>query len=131
MSIANQGPYYKLGEADGIRRLVNTFYDIVESDPQGAPLRIMHNEGNGLAHVRETQFEFLSGFLGGPKLYVEHFGHSNVKRMHEHLRVTALERDSWLTCMDKALAVHGTEPKLHRALMTHFTRVADALVNTP
>lgn len=125
-----RSPYARLGEADGIRRLVNTFYDIVEADPQGAPLRIMHNEGNGVAHVRETQFEFLSGFLGGPKLYVEHFGHSNVKRMHEHLRVTALERDSWLACMQKALAVHGADEDLRNALMAHFTRVADALVNT-
>ncbi len=64
-------PYERIGGETGVRRLVETFYDLVESEPEGAPLRIMHNQGNGLAHAREAQFMFLSGFLGWPQLYVE------------------------------------------------------------
>jgi hemoglobin len=62
---------------------------------------------------------------------VEHHGHSNVRKMHEHLAVTAVERDAWLLCMDKALAAHGVDATTHKALMGHFTRVANVLVNTP
>ena len=124
-------PYDKVGGADGVRRLVKAFYDIVESDPAGAPLMVMHNQGHGLAHAREAQFEFLSGFLGGPQLYVEHHGHSNVRRMHAHLAVTKVERDSWLACMAKALAAHDLDDATRAALFTHFTRVADMLVNRP
>jgi len=126
-----QTPYEKLGGEAGIRRLVKAFYDIVESDSAGLPLVAMHNLGNGLAHARQAQFEFLSGFFGGPQLYVEAHGHSNVRKMHEHLAVTAVERDSWLTCMDKALKAHGLDENTQRLFLNHFTRVANMLVNRP
>lgn len=124
----HQGPYQRLGGAEGVRRLVETFYDIVETEPEGAPLRIMHNQGNGLAHAREAQFMFLSGFLGGPQLYVEQFHHSNVKQMHAHLEIGEVEADSWLACMEKALARTADE-ETRQSLMQTFTRVAKALRN--
>lgn len=126
-----QTPYEKLGGEAGVRRLVKTFYDIVESDPAGVPLMDMHNLGHGLAHARQAQFEFLSGFFGGPQLYVELHGHSNVRKMHEHLAVTGVERDSWLICMEKALTAHGLDDNNYRLFINHFTRVANALVNRP
>jgi hemoglobin len=125
----NQTPYDRLGGETGVRNLVRVFYDLVESEPEGAPLRAMHNLGNGIAHAREAQFMFLSGFLGGPQLYVEQHRHANVKLMHAHLQIGEVESQSWLSCMEKALektADHDTR----RLLMTHFTRVANALKNT-
>lgn len=123
-------PYVQIGSAAGVRLLVETFYDIVESDPAGAPLMALHNQGHGIAHARDAQFEFLSGFFGGPQLYFEHYRHSNVKRMHTHLAIGLAERDAWLVCMEKALAAIGLSTQLHRTLMVHFRRVAEALVNT-
>jgi hemoglobin len=123
-------PYDRIGGAAGVRRLVETFYDLVETMPEGAPLRIMHNEGNGIAHAREAQFMFLSGFLGGPQLYVEQFHHSNVRKMHEHLAIGPIEAESWLLCMDRALQ-KTTDEESRRLLMQTFTRVASALINRP
>jgi hemoglobin len=128
---SRNSPYQRLGGEEGIRRLVKVFYDTVETHPEGAPLMVMHNQGNGLAQARAAQFEFLSGFFGGPQLYVEHHGHSNVKTIHEHLEIGAVERDSWLNCMDMALAQFGAEPQLHRQIMAHFRRVAEALRTKP
>ena len=119
-------PYDRLGGADGVQRLVETFYDIVESAPEGAPLRVLHDKGSGLAHAREAQFLFLSGFLGGPQLYVEQFHHSNVKQMHAHLRIGPLEAEAWLTCMERAL--HRTaDAHTAQQLMQNFTRVVQVL----
>lgn len=123
-------PYEQIGGAEGVRRLVDTFYDLVEQEPEGAPLRRMHNEGNGLAHAREAQFLFLSGFLGGPQLYVEQFRHSNVKQIHAHLAIGPEEAQSWLSCMDKALGLTAHEDT-RRQLMQSFTRVAEALQTRP
>jgi hemoglobin len=120
-------PYRSIGGEAGVRRLVNLFYDIVENDPAGAPLLIMHSRGHGIAHAREAQFEFLSGFLGGPQLYAEHHGHSNVRKMHEHLAIGAAERDAWIACMEKALHALAAEPAIHELLMRHFSRVAETL----
>ena len=130
MAAELQSPYQRLGGEAGVRLLVNTFYDLVESRPEGQPLRVMHNEGSGLAHVRETQFMFLSGFLGGPQLYVEQFHHANVRQMHAHLAIGEAEAQSWLACMDMALQEVADEDT-HRLLMTHFTRVANALKTKP
>lgn len=126
---ARKSPYEMIGGEAGVERLVKVFYDLVESDPAGVPLVALHNRGHGLAHAREAQFEFLSGFLGGPQLYMERHRHTNVKHMHAHLAVGTLERDSWLICMDKALTAVGTDAETHELLMKHFTRVAEALRN--
>jgi hemoglobin len=125
-----QTPYERIGGEAGVRKLVRTFYDLVETEPEGAPLRILHTEGSGLAHAREAQFMFLSGFLGGPQLYVEQFRHSNVKQMHAHLAVGEGEAQSWLSCMKKALAQTADEETASVLLQT-FTRVAHALKNRP
>lgn len=120
-------PYQLIGGEAGVERLVKMFYDTVESDPAGASLMAMHNQGHGLAHAREAQFEFLSGFLGGPQLYLERHRHSNVRRMHAHLAIGTAERDSWLICMDKALTAAVANPEVRNLLMSHFSRVAEAL----
>ncbi len=125
-----QTPYERIGGEAGVRKLVKTFYDLVETGPEGEPLRVMHNEGNGLAHAREAQFLFLSGFLGGPQLYVEQFRHSNVKQMHAHLAVGEVEAQSWLSCMRNALA-ETTDEETASTLMQTFTRVAHSLRNHP
>lgn len=122
-----KSPYQMLGGEAGVEQLVKTFYDIVESDPIGASLMTMHNRGHGLAHARQTQFEFLSGFLGGPQLYLERHRHSNVRRMHAHLDIGTDERDAWLACMDKAVTSVVAEPEVRNLLMSHFGRVAEAL----
>lgn len=122
-------PYQLIGGEAGVEQLVKTFYDIVESDPAGASLMAMHSRGHGLSHAREAQFEFLSGFLGGPQLYLEHHHHSNVRRMHAHLAIGTAERDSWLVCMDKALSAVVANPDTRGLLMSHFRRVAEALRN--
>lgn len=125
-----QTPYDRIGGEEGVRRLVKVFYDLVETEPEGAPLRIMHNQGNGLAHAREAQFMFLSGFLGGPQLYVEQYRHSNVRQMHNHLAIGEVEAESWLSCMEKALEKTADEDT-RRVLMQTFRRVATALMNRP
>ena len=45
--------------------LVETFYDLVETLPEGSNLRRLHGRGHGIDHARVEQFNFLSGFMGG------------------------------------------------------------------
>lgn len=128
VEISSHSPYSLLGGEQAVRDLVRVFYDLVEATPEGAPLMVLHNQGSGLAHARDAQFDFLSGFLGGPQLYIERYGHSNVRQMHAHLQIGKNERDAWLICMDKALTMQGVDENLHARLMSHFTRIADVLV---
>ena len=121
--------YERIGGEEGVRRLVETFYDVIEYEPEGEALAILHLRGHGVAHSRIEQFNFLSGFFGGPRLYVEKYGHSNVRTMHAHVEINPAARDAWLNCMGIAIDRVGLPAKTKVQMMEHFTRVAQMLVN--
>ena len=119
-------PLYDLiGGEEGIIKLVNVFYDIVETNPEGHKLHLLHLRGNGIAHSRVEQFNFLSGFLGGPKLYVEKHGHSNVRNMHEHEEINSEAKDIWLKCMSMAIDNVGIAPTIKNKMMSNYTAIAE------
>ncbi len=120
--------YHQLGE-HRLRQLIEAFYDIIEHDALGARLLRLHKLGHGVAHSRTEQFNFLSGFLGGPSLYAQKYGHTNVREMHEHVAIDQHVKDDWLFCMAKAIDQVGMTDPLRSELMRHFTTVASNLVN--
>ncbi|MES2012439.1 MAG: group II truncated hemoglobin [Pseudomonadota bacterium] len=126
---AKESLYDAVGGEHGVQNLVKVFYDLVEQHPEGHKLHLLHLRGNGIAHSRVEQFNFLSGFLGGPKLYVEKHGHSNVRTMHEHVEIDQESKDIWLKCMSMAIDSIGMESSTKESLMTNFTMVAERLVN--
>lgn len=116
------------GEA-ALRKLVNDFYDIIETHPRGEAIRVMHLRGHGLGHVREEQFNFLSGFMGGRRHYEEKYGHMNVKLMHAHVPIRAEDAEDWLECMDMALAMNELSGAKIDQLRQSFRRICYMLVN--
>ena len=125
----NQSVYEKMGGAEPLKQLVETFYDIVEEDPEGVIVHALHLKGNGMNHTRRAQFEFLSGFFGGPKLYIERNGHSDMRYIHNHVEVGHVEVEAWLLCMDKAIDQVGFDEDLKQQLMRSFTRAAEITRN--
>jgi hemoglobin len=121
--------YDLVGGEARLRDLVETFYDIVEFEPEGRVLHTLHLRGHGVAHSRIEQLNFLSGFLGGPRLYTQKYGHSNVREMHEHVEINAEAKDAWLRCMAMAIDRVGLSVDIKSRLMGPFTRVATMLVN--
>jgi hemoglobin len=71
---------------------------------------------------------FLSGWLGGPQLYVEKYGHPMLRRRHLPFEIGESERDQWLKCMDIALDEQVEEP-LRAELKASFFKVADHMIN--
>ena len=122
-------PYQQIGGAPAVESLVNRFYDLVEAEAEAAPLRALHALGHGLAHARQAQFLFLTGFLGGPHLYHEQNGHADVLRMHAHLPIDAKARDAWLSCMQQALRMENLPDEVAERLMMSFTRIANRILS--
>jgi hemoglobin len=89
------------GGVEGIRKLVDAFYDAMEVLPQAKTIRDMHPDD--LTESRDKLARFLCGWLGGPKLYREKYGSIAIPRAHNHLKIGVDERDAWLFCMEKAL----------------------------
>jgi hemoglobin len=119
----------RIGGEDGLRRLVEDFYDIVESSEDGTRLRKLHARGHGLAHARAEQFNFLSGFLGGRQYYFEKHRHMDLRRMHEHVPISADTAADWLRCMDQALDKGGHAGPEIDDLRATFRRICMMLVN--
>ena len=128
---SNKSLYDELGGDVGVRHLVETFYNIVETDEDAQKLHILHLRGSGIANSKTEQHLFMSGFLGGPKLYLEKHGHANLKTMHEHVVVDEESKDIWLNCMEKAMNAVALAEDTQEKLMRIFRPVAERLVNQP
>lgn len=88
------------GQYDGIKALVDAFYDAMESLPEAQTIRAMHPDD--LTESRDKLTRFLCGWLGGPKLFSEKYGAIRIPVAHRHLEIGPAERDAWLQCMKVA-----------------------------
>lgn len=118
-----------LGGMDRLTDLVKRFYDLVETLPEGSNLRRLHGRGQGIAHARVEQVDFMSGFLGGRQHYREKHGHMDVKLIHAHVPIRLQDAENWLTCMDIALRDEGHIGAHIDKLRAVLRRVAHILVN--
>jgi hemoglobin len=120
-------PYDLIGGADVLRRVVDRFYQIMDSDPAAATIRAMHAED--LAPVSERLFEFLSGWLGGPSLYVQRTGSVCITEPHQPFAIGEAERDVWLLCMRRALVEEGISEEVRQMLDQPLFMIADTVRN--
>lgn len=109
MSDAGRRPYGQgdasfraAGGETGLRSLVDNFFDRMGSDPRFKTIYDMHPDDLDVS--RDKLARFLCGWLGGPKLFSEKYGSITIPGAHQHLPITALERDQWLTCMRESVA---------------------------
>lgn len=121
--------YDDIGGEAPLRALVERFYDLIETDPRGAVILGQHLRGHGTAHVREEQVAFLSGFLGGPRLYAERHGHMNLRELHDHLPIRPQDAESWVELMDQAIADTGLAGGPIERARPALRRAAVLLVN--
>lgn len=120
-------PYRQLGGEAAVRELVDRFYDYMDRLPEVAGIRALHAES--LRASREKLFLFLSGWLGGPSLYVEKYGHPRLRARHLPFPIGTAERDQWMLCMKRALADMPIEAVLAEQLIEAFARTADHMRN--
>ncbi|MHC4947754.1 MAG: group II truncated hemoglobin [Planctomycetota bacterium] len=120
-------PYDALGGDEQVRALVDAFYDHMDGDPAFAVIRGLHPAD--LAGSRAKLHEFLSGWLGGPPLYVQKHGHPRLRGRHMPFPIGDEERDQWLACMGRALDDRGVTGPLRAFLDTRFEHVASFMRN--
>jgi hemoglobin len=123
----NQTIYQMIGEQELIRKLVDRFYDLMDTRPEAREIRALHPET--LDHSREKLFMFLVGWTGGPPLYVERYGHPRLRARHLPFSIGELERDQWLWCMNQALDEIVEDQLLRQQLSYSFAQIADFMRN--
>lgn len=122
-------PYTQIGGEPAVRALVRRFYALMDQLPETWGIRKMHAED--LSGSEEKLFLFLSGWLGGPNLYVERFGPPFLRARHLPFSIGASERDQWMTCMRQALDEIVTDEGLRARLHESFTNLANHMRNRP
>ena len=125
--LADHTIYELLGGEAGIRRLVDTFYAVMDSDPVYGPLRRMHQPD--LGPMRVSLFEYLSGWLGGPPLFVERHGSPCISHAHQPFTIGAAARDMWVDCMTQAMDESGVQLRYREVLMPALERMAEMMRN--
>ncbi|EGN76026.1 hemoglobin [Idiomarina sp. A28L] len=111
-----------------MRAIANRFYDIMATDAAAKELLAMHPQP--MDAIALKFFEFLSGWLGGPQLYIEKYGHPMLRARHLPFRIDTKMRDQWLYCMYQVIDEQVTTATLHNELRVRFTRLAHHMINT-
>ena len=127
--MGNQTVYELVGGDAGIRSIVDRFYDLMDTAPEAATIRALH--AKSLKASREKLYQFLTGWTGGPPVYVERYGHPRLRMRHVPFRITTRERDEWLWCMDRSLAEHEMPEEVREFLRTKLHALADHMRNQP
>lgn len=122
-----QSIYESIGGAPVVRALVDRFYDLMEAEAAAAGIRALHPED--MAGSRDKLFWFLSGWMGGPSLYIERFGHPRLRARHLPFAIGEAERDQWLACMNRALDEVVTDQLLLVQIKHSFAQIADFMRN--
>lgn len=118
-----------IGGEQGVRALVDRFYDLMALDERFAGIRAMHPVN--LDSSRDKLFWFLCGWLGGPDHYQSRFGHPRLRARHLPFPIGSAERDQWLLCMAEAMRDQGIEAPLFDRLLEAFHGTADWMRNRP
>jgi hemoglobin len=120
-------PYDRLGGEAAVRALVDRFYDLMDLEPQFAELRALHPAD--MAGSRDKLHWFLCGWLGGPPLYTDRFGHPMLRARHLPYRIGIQERNQWLACMMLAMQECAVDAGLAERLAESFFGTADWMRN--
>lgn len=120
-------PFELIGGEATVRALVKRFYQLMDELPEAWEVRKLHPES--LAGSEEKLYFYLTGWLGGPQLYVERFGHPRLRGRHMPFPVDTRVRDQWLMCMRQSLAENVTDPAMRDKLYQQMADLADFMRN--
>jgi len=115
-------PYAILGE-EGIRALVDRFYDRMSERPDAARIRALH--AADLEPMRDRLTTFFVSWMGGPSRYSERFGPVNVPSAHAPFDIAAEDRDAWLACFRDALEGAALSDEMRAKVFELTARMAE------
>lgn len=122
-----QTHYQRIGGEAVIQALVDRFYQLMDELPEAYGIRKLH--AADLSGANRKLFEFLSGWMGGPPLYTDKYGHPMLRQRHLPFPIGDAERDQWLMCMRMALDDVVDDAVLREELYAAFVKVADHMRN--
>lgn len=120
-------PYDLMGGEKAVRQLVARFYSLMDELPEAYEIRILHPKD--LSSSEDKLFMFLSGWLGGPSLYIEKYGHPRLRQRHFPFAIGKKESEQWMLCMTQAIEEQIADDNLRQFLIERLTQTARHMIN--
>ncbi|MGE0135401.1 MAG: truncated hemoglobin [Dehalococcoidia bacterium] len=120
----NEPLFARLGGREGVERIVDRFYDLVEADPELRPLFPAD-----MTAGREKQKWFFEQWLGGEFRYTERFGHPRLRRRHFPFVIDQKAAGRWLRHFNQALQDNGVTRSDIEEIMGALGPLAHHMVN--
>jgi len=127
--MSDASPYETLGGEAMVRRLVARFYALMDSLPEAAACRAVHPAS--LARAEEKLFEYLTGWLGGPPLYTDKYGHPRLRQRHFVASIGRDEIAGWLLCFHSAWGEIVAPSPMADAILARIDALAWHMANRP
>lgn len=126
----NQSNAYDLIGGDKvIKAIAHEFYQQMQTREDTQALLSIHR-----APIEQSEaklYEFLSGWLGGPQLYAQKYGHPALRARHMPFAIDENMRDQWLICMRAAIQKCVKKPEHQQAIIQAISTLADHMRNQP
>ena len=119
--------YRAIGGDTTVRALVRRFYELMDTLPEASHCRAVHPPS--LVRAEEKLYEYLTGYLGGPPLYVEKYGHPRLRSRHFVAPIGPAERDEWMLCFRRAMDETIDHPQLREIIWTPIEKLAHHMQN--
>ena len=119
--------YEAIGGDATIRKLVKRFYDLMDTLPEAARCRAVHPPS--LEGSQAKLYDYLTGYLGGPAVYVEKYGHPRLRSRHFGAAIGPQERDEWILCFRRAMDETIEDPRLREIIWPPIERLAFHMQN--
>jgi hemoglobin len=119
--------YEAIGGDATIRALVSRFYHLMDTLPEAARCRAIHPAS--LKGSEDKLYDYLTGYLGGPPVYVEKYGHPRLRSRHFGAEIGPQERDEWFLCFRQAMNETVENPKLREIIWPPIERLGHHMQN--
>ncbi len=119
--------FERIGGAISIDRLVESFYERMDTLPEAKTIRAMH--APDLGPTKQVLKRYLCEWTGGPKLYSVEKGHPRLRQRHMGFPIGEAERDAWLLCMRGALEDAIEDAGARQEIYDTLAKLADWMRN--
>jgi hemoglobin len=129
ISSKKQLPFDRIGGREPIRRLVNRFYDLMDTEPDFAELRAMH--AADLEPMRESLTDFLMAWMGGPRDWFEKRPGACIMSAHRGYKgMNFAVATQWVLAMQQAAKeTIPADPDFVTSMVSSFAGMAKSMAN--
>lgn len=119
--------YSRIGGRAVIDQVVDEFYHIMKTDPVARDCLLTHR--GDMDEVALKLKQYLYGWLGGPQLFVQKYGHPRMRARHMAFPIGLKEAEQWMYCMKLSLRKSKIDLNDQEEILGAMKHLAGIIIN--